>query len=148
MFGPTPKYWGYDSDPFTGVPLYWKAHPEGFPVRADTAPAFVERARLGEAGVTLDAVSKFFELPKDNDAYTAVIDWIANGNGVLRFEKETPGKEPGTWHVWVVWLNVRGHLPGAGPLQKAVGDARPAGPAVIGSDAGDVLKVGLEQGAA
>ena len=52
-------------------------------------------------------------IPDDSAKYAAIVDWIANGNGVLRSERVVDGKEPGTWHIFMVWLDVRGYIPKA-----------------------------------
>lgn len=98
------------SDPIDGTPLYWNAHPDGIPVRSGDAPTFIDKNALEHAGIKLFARSKVFKIPEDLDEYVKIVDWIANGGGVLRFEKEQAVGE-GKWVVWLTWLDIRGYIP-------------------------------------
>lgn len=114
MSSPTLKYQNLKMDPIDGTPLSWRAHPEGFPTRTKDVPHYVERQRQQAASEVFFAQSKFFTLPKDNEKYTAVIDWISNGMAILREERirELPGDKPDEqWLVWITYLDIRGHIP-------------------------------------
>lgn len=117
VYGPTPKYRDLDRDPVDGTPLSWRAHPDGYPVRAGDAPGMLEKSHLEGASVTFYARSEVLQIPDELERYTAIVDWIANSRGVLRFEERRadPG-DPTKWTVWICWLDVRGvfpHAPGS-----------------------------------
>lgn len=111
MFGPNSKYHHVGVDPIDGTtPMRWRAHPDGYPVRAADAPSVIERERLRQASEVLYARSKCLEIPKDLDEYVRIVDWIANTGGALRFE-ERQALGDGKWAVWLVWFDVRGYIP-------------------------------------
>lgn len=116
MFGPTTKYNHLTVDPIDGkTKLYWQAHPEGYPVRAG-GPMAIDREAAKYASVEFYARSKVLEIPAQLDEYVAVVDWIANGSGVLRYEERLPSPDkPGTWFVWITWIDVRGTFPSRPP---------------------------------
>lgn len=123
---PTPKYRNVAKDPIDQTPVTHRAHPDGFMTRqADTPGPYVEKERKDAASEVLYARSEFFELPKDNVKYTQVVDWIANGQAVLRFEernrRDVPNSAP-IYDVWMVYLDVRGYLPTDGEMSEMTGD--------------------------
>lgn len=109
-FGPSPKYRGLLKDPIDQTPLYWHAHPDGYPVRKGDTPLAIERSQLHKAETMFFARSVVIRIPDELSKYTEIVDWIANGNGVLRFEERQPAGE-GKWVVWLTWLDIRGYIP-------------------------------------
>lgn len=119
MFGPTPKYRHTFEDPIDGVPMYWNLHPDGFPIRKGDTPDLVDKALLDQASVQLYHRSQIFRIPEEIDEYNRVMDWIANGGGSLRFERERQHDDG--WTVWVAWVDLRGYIPsprGSTPSRK------------------------------
>lgn len=112
MFGPTRKYRHLAFDPLDDkIPLYWDAHPDGFPVRKGDAPeVWSPHAQNTTTGVIPYAQSKVLEIPKQIDEYTNIMDWIANGLAEKYSEDRRPGKEDGTWFVWITWFDLRGYV--------------------------------------
>lgn len=108
---PTPKYQGLRE--IDGIPVTWRANVDGYPTPIKDTPQYLEKERKEAAEVVLNAQSKFFTLPEDNDAYTKTIDWIANGLAILRSEEKTLIEKDGVkkWWVWVVYLDLRGMVP-------------------------------------
>lgn len=108
--GPTPKYRGRELD-VDGARLTARAHPDGYPTREEHARnAFLEKERKAAASEVFYYRSQFFTLPTENAKYEQVMDWIANGQAILRHQ-ERHRNEDRTWDVWVEYLDVRGYVP-------------------------------------
>lgn len=114
MWGPTPKYRGTRFDPLeTGekkVPLFWNVHSGGFPVREGDSPELIPKGAPVNETVIPYAQSQVFQIPKDLPEFTKVLDWIANGMAVKYAEERQPGKEDGTWWIWLTWFDLRGSI--------------------------------------
>ncbi len=110
--GPSRKYRGLAVDPIDNqTPLYWNAHPDGYPVRKGDAPDLIPRNGAFESGVIPFVRSQVFKIPDQIEEYTKVLDWIANGMGTVRFEERVPAKDhDGVWHVWLTWIDYRGYV--------------------------------------
>ena len=112
MLGPTNKYKNLQKDPIDGVPMVWGVHPDGYPIRKGDAPDIIEKERLNHATVSLFVRSETLTIPDDNQRYVEIMDWIANGAAMLRFEERKPHPtEFNKWGVWVVWVDLRGVIP-------------------------------------
>jgi hypothetical protein len=109
MWGPTPKYRNTTS-PSDGVPWFWNVHSGGYPVKQGDAPDLIPRNAPVSETLIPTAQSKVFEVPKDLPEYVKVMDWIANGMAVKYSEEKRPGKDEGTWYVWLTWFDLSGHV--------------------------------------
>lgn len=115
MDGRTPKYRAAIKDP-DGAPVNRTVHPDGYATSIpDANGPLVEKERRDAATETLNAKSVQLEIPKDNDRYTQIIDWIANGEAILRFEersiRKVDDKSPPIYDVWLCYLDIRGYIP-------------------------------------
>ncbi len=110
LFGATPKYTGTATDPIDGTPISWRAHPDGFPIRAGDSPLTVDKAQASHATTTLFARSEVLEIPKDLKRYVEVMDWVINTTGTMP-EERIQQVGDGKWVVWLVWADVRGYIP-------------------------------------
>lgn len=104
------------NDPMDGKPLVMGLHPSGLPIRHGDAPSLVDRAALARAGVTVHARSKVFKIPDDIEKYVETTDWITKlwqkGGASIRHEQIVPDHtQPGVWHVWLSWVEMRGTIP-------------------------------------
>jgi len=112
-----------DKDPIDNVPLNWSAHPSGLPIRNGDAPNLIDKKLLEYASHVVFARSEVFEIPRDLDKYTKIMDWISKlaivGGASIRTEEKTPDPaKPGTWHVWLVWVELRGTIPTNSPRMQ------------------------------
>lgn len=110
LFGGTPKYAGTGTDPIDGVPLSWRAHPDGLPVRQGDAPDVVSQQAASQARATYFARSKVFKIPEELEEYTKTLDWVINTTGHEPREMTQVVGE-GRWVVWMTWADVRGYIP-------------------------------------
>jgi len=111
MWGRSPKYRGTKFNPLEGcqqVPQFWNVHSGGFPVREGDSPELIPKGAPVNETVIPFAQSKVFEIPKDLPEYVKVMDWIANGMADKYSEEKRPGKDDGTWFVWLTWFDLRG----------------------------------------
>lgn len=110
MFGPTSKYVGIHNDPIDGVPITWRAHPDGYPTRAGDHPTVIEKTRSAQAQEIPYVRSQVFNIPDQLADYTKCLDWIVNTGAQLRFEERQVVGD-GKWVAWLVWIDIRGYLP-------------------------------------
>lgn len=103
MFGPTQKYRRLTHDS-SGVPLYWHAHPSGYPMRGAEKPA-LSPAEIDSAELIYHPGYARYILPDEQDKYLKMADQAVNGVIHVTDLKVFPDpKDPGRVYMHVWWF--------------------------------------------